>query len=97
VAPLLENLEEDSSARDFESWMKEPWGWGIALSTDSMNGASGRAPLPGNPKDEWRAPEREHLFLWELRWGLPSGDPEGHREEGSDDGYVRSPGTLIDS
>jgi hypothetical protein len=27
--------------------------------------------------------------------GLLSGDPEGHGEEGSGDGYVRSPGTLI--
>jgi hypothetical protein len=23
----------------------------------------------GNPKDDWRAPEREHLSLWELRLG----------------------------
>jgi hypothetical protein len=29
--------------------------------------------------------------------GLPSGNPEGHREMGSEDGYVRSPGTLRDS
>jgi len=29
-------------------------------------------------------------------WGLLFGDPEGPREEGSEDGYVCSPGTLID-
>jgi hypothetical protein len=49
--------------------MKGLWGWGIAFSRGSMEGASGRAPLPGNLKDEWRAPKREHLSLWELRWG----------------------------
>jgi len=27
-------------------------GWGISLSRYSMEGASGRAPLLGNPKDE---------------------------------------------
>jgi hypothetical protein len=29
--------------------------------------------------------------------GLSSGDPEAYREKGSEDGYVRSPGTLRDS
>ena len=28
---------------------------------------------------------------------LPFVGPEGHRKEGSEDGYVRSPGTLRDS
>ena len=46
------NLEEGSSTGDFESWMKGLWGWCIALSTGSVEGASGRAPLPGNMKDE---------------------------------------------
>jgi hypothetical protein len=32
--------------------MKRLWGWGTALSRDSMEGTSGRAPLPGNLKDE---------------------------------------------
>jgi tetrahydromethanopterin S-methyltransferase subunit A len=32
--------------------MKGLWGWGIALSRGSMEGASGRAPLLGNLKDE---------------------------------------------
>jgi len=32
--------------------MKRVWGWGIALSRGSMEVASGRAPLPGNLKDE---------------------------------------------
>jgi len=32
--------------------MKGLWGWDIALSRGSVNGASGRAPLLGNPKDE---------------------------------------------
>jgi len=40
------------SAGGFESWMKRLWGWDIALSRDSVEGASGRAPLPGNLKDE---------------------------------------------
>jgi len=48
----LGSLEEGSSTRDFESWMKGLWGWGIALSRDSMEGASGRAPLLRNLKDE---------------------------------------------
>jgi hypothetical protein len=48
----LGNLEEGSSTRDFESWMKGLWGWGIALSRDSMERASGRAPLMGNLKNE---------------------------------------------
>jgi hypothetical protein len=42
-----------------------------------VKGASERNPLPGNPKDEWRAPEREHLFCGSSVRGLPSGDPEG--------------------
>jgi hypothetical protein len=36
----------------FESWMKRLWGWGTALSRGSVEGASGRAPSPGNPKVE---------------------------------------------
>jgi len=60
-APLLGNLEEGSSTGDFESWMKGLSEWGIALSRGCMEGASGRAPLPGKTKDEWRAPGREHL------------------------------------
>jgi hypothetical protein len=32
--------------------MKGFWGWGITLSRGSVEEASGRAPLPGNPKDE---------------------------------------------
>jgi len=30
--------------------MKGLWGWGIALSRGSVEGASGRAPLPGTRK-----------------------------------------------
>jgi len=48
----LGKLEEGSSTGDFESWMKGLWGWGIALSRASVEGASGRAPSPGNLKDE---------------------------------------------
>jgi len=48
----LGNLEEGSSTRDFESWKKGLWGWGIALSRGSVEGASGRTPSLGNPKDE---------------------------------------------
>jgi hypothetical protein len=48
----LGNLEDGSSTGDFESWMKGLWGWGIALSRASVEGASGRAPSPGNLKDE---------------------------------------------
>ena len=51
-APLLWNLEEGSSTGDFDSRMKGLWGWGITLSRGSVEDASGRAPLPGNPKDE---------------------------------------------
>jgi hypothetical protein len=65
----LGNLEEGSSTGDFESWMKGLCGWGIALSRGSMERASERAPLPGSPKDEWRAPEWERLSLREFRWG----------------------------
>jgi len=32
--------------------MKGLWEWGIALSKGSVEGASGRAPLMGNPTDE---------------------------------------------
>jgi len=32
--------------------MKGLWGWSIALSRGSVEGVSGRAPLPGNLKDE---------------------------------------------
>ena len=32
--------------------MKGFWQWGISLSRGSVEGASGRAPLLGNPKDE---------------------------------------------
>jgi tetrahydromethanopterin S-methyltransferase subunit A len=32
--------------------MKRLWRWGIALSRGSVEGASGRVPLLGNPKDE---------------------------------------------
>ena len=46
------NLEEGSSTGDFETWLKGLWGWGIALSRGSKEGASGRAPLPWKMKDE---------------------------------------------
>jgi hypothetical protein len=62
----LGNLEEGSSTMDFESWMKGLWGWGIVLSRGSVEGASGRAPLPGNLKDE--VFERYANALWV---GLP--------------------------
>jgi len=32
--------------------MKGLWEWGICLSRGSVEGASGRAPLLGKPKDE---------------------------------------------
>jgi hypothetical protein len=50
----LGNLEEGLSTGDFESWMKGPCGWGISLSLSrgSMEGASGRNPFLGNPKEE---------------------------------------------
>jgi hypothetical protein len=48
----LGNLEQGLSTEDFESWMKGLWGWGISLSRGSVQGASGRAPLLGNPKDK---------------------------------------------
>jgi len=48
----LGNLEEGSSTGDFETWLKGLWGWGIALSRGSKEGASGRAPLPWKMKDE---------------------------------------------
>jgi len=48
----LGKTEEGSSARDFESWMKGLWGWGIAVSRGSVEMASGRAPLPGNLEDK---------------------------------------------
>jgi hypothetical protein len=43
------NLEEGLPSRDFEGWMK-----GVCLPPlgDSMEGASGRAPLLQNLKDE---------------------------------------------
>ena len=71
------NLEEGSSTGDFESWMKGLWGWGIALSRGSVKGALGRAPLPGNLKDE--VFER---YANSLRGGPPSyrgpfGEPGG--------------------
>ena len=91
------NLEEGSSTGDFESWMKGPWEWGIALSRGSEEGASGRAPLRGNPKDEWRAPEREHLSFCELCLGASFWGSRRIWEEGSEDGYVLSPGTVRDS
>jgi hypothetical protein len=46
--------------------MKGLWGWGIALSRGSTEGASRRAPLPGNLKDE--VFERYANALWA---GLP--------------------------
>jgi hypothetical protein len=49
----LENLEEGSYTGDFESWMKGLLGWGIALSRGCVEGASGRASLLGNTKDEF--------------------------------------------
>jgi hypothetical protein len=48
----LGNLEEGLSTGDFESWMKVLWGWGISHSRGSVEGASRRAPLLGNPKYE---------------------------------------------
>jgi len=65
----LENLEEGLSTGDFESWMKGLWGWGIALSRGSMEGASGRAPSPENPKDE----------VFERYAKCPMGRPPSHR------------------
>jgi len=46
--------------------MKGLWGWGIALSRGSLEGASGRAHLPWNLKDE--VFERYANALWA---GLP--------------------------
>ena len=52
--------------------------------------------FPGNPKDGGL--QNGSIFpCGSSVGGLPSGDPEGHREEGSEDGYVRSPGTLRDT
>jgi len=62
----LGKLEEGSSTGDFESWMKGLWGWGISLSRGSVEGASGRVPLPGNLKDE--VFERYANAMWA---GLP--------------------------
>jgi hypothetical protein len=62
----LGNLEEGPSTEDFESWMKGLWGCGIVLTRGSGEGASGRAPLPGNLKDE--VFERYANALWA---GLP--------------------------
>jgi hypothetical protein len=62
----LGNLEEGSSTGDFERWMKGLWGGSIALSRGSVEGAWGRAPLPGNLKDEVFG--RYVCALWE---GLP--------------------------
>jgi len=45
------------------------------------------SPLTGNLRDSWRAPEREHLSLWELCWGgsfLGIQKDMGQREEGTD-------------
>ena len=50
--PIWGTWSERLSTGDFESWMKGLWGWGISLSRGSVEGASGRAPLLGNPKDE---------------------------------------------
>jgi len=72
----LENLEEGSYTGDFESWMKGLWGWGIAVSRGSLQGASGRASLLGNPKDEvflerCRMPsKRASLFIGALLGNL---------------------------
>jgi hypothetical protein len=97
-SPLLENLEEGSSTGDFESWMKGLWGWGIALSRGSKEGASGRASLLGNLKDE--AFERYANTLWagRLLIGALLGNLEGillpgHlREMNSTSEYLCEPG-----
>ena len=59
-------------------------------------GCLGVGSFPGNPKDGGL--QNGSIFpCGSSVGGLPSGDPEGHREEGSEDGYVRSPGNLRDS
>jgi hypothetical protein len=39
------------SIGEFESWVKGLWERGISLPRGSVEGASGRAPLPGNQND----------------------------------------------
>jgi hypothetical protein len=57
--------------------MKGIWGWGIALSRGSVEGASGRASLPGNLKDKvferhanalWEGLPLTGALLWNLEW-----------------------------
>jgi hypothetical protein len=78
--------------------VKGLWGWGIALSRGSVEGASERAPLLGNLKDEFF--ERYANALW---MGLPLigallGNLDGicllgHlREMNSTSEYLREPG-----
>jgi hypothetical protein len=52
--------------------MKGLWGWGIAFSRGSVEGASGRAPLLGNLKDEVGL--LAGLPLYRASFGKPGGD-----------------------
>ena len=79
------NLEEGSSTRDFESWKKGLWGWGIAVSRGSLEGASRRSPLPRNAKDE--------VFFRDVQNVLQAGLPIYRGPLGNLEG-VRLPGFL---
>jgi len=46
----LGNLEEGSSTRDFESWMKGLWGWGITLSRGSVEGGLRKGSFTREPE-----------------------------------------------
>ena len=60
-------------------------------------GGLGEGSFTGEP-ERWNGNGNGSIFpCGSSIVGLPSGDPEGHREEGSEDGYVRSPGNLRDS
>jgi hypothetical protein len=76
------NLEEDLFAGDFVDWMK---GLLFPPLEDSMEGASGRAPLLGKMRYLWdiRNALRGGAFLY---IGAPFGDPRGSTIVGDSEG-----------
>jgi hypothetical protein len=70
------SFTRDSEGREWKKVLE----MGVSLYGGPLGNLG--SPSTGNFRDGWRAPEREHLSLWELCW---RGSSLGIQKEGSGD------------